>query len=111
MKTKIIRLKRLWNNIASVRDYIVKDAIDGKYNLQVTVKDQKGYMILTPENLEKRMFQTLPTKIKSKYKDTVYSLYDFSWAPNDPAHISEAEQMVKDQDALKAKEPKQESLF
>ena len=77
-----IQLKRLFNNIASVRDYIVEDAIKRQVPIELTVLGREGKMTLAPEDLESKKFQIGKTKFKSKYNPhQEYELIDFSWKP------------------------------
>ncbi len=73
------RCKRLWNNLASLRDYNVKEWIRNDQTVIVTTPDKPGEtMTLTPQKLADG-FQALgDRKIKSKYGRD-YELIDFKW--------------------------------
>jgi len=76
MKTRTI--KRLWNNIVSLRDYEVSDAIKAG---GIILKFGKYQMTLTPSQLEAG-FQVISKKFKSKFGSKEYSLIDFRWNPD-----------------------------
>lgn len=75
-------LRRLWNNLASIRDYEVEECIKNNESIVVTVDNTNGKMTLSPEML-KRGFSALPSKIRSKYNAIqTYQLIDFRWKPD-----------------------------
>jgi len=74
-----IRVKKLFNNCVSIRDYLVKQAIEKKENIVVCFKDKR--MILTPERLKQGKKNNL--KLQSKWGGKTYDLIDFEWRPND----------------------------
>jgi len=73
------RIKRLWKNLASVRDFFVKECIEEKEGL--TILCDNDQMIIPAEELEKRAFQAHKTKMKSKWGSKDYELIDFVWSP------------------------------
>ena len=78
---KVYKAKKLFGNIASVRDYIVNQAIDNGEGLRIEYKGKA--MMLSPDDLVASVFQCHKTKFKSKYaggKD--YELYDFIFKPD-----------------------------
>lgn len=78
-----IKLKRLWRgNIASIRDYIVNDAIKHGTPIKVKVEGKDGDMTLSPQRLSSKQFQINKRQIKSKFNDKFYTLIDFSWCPD-----------------------------
>jgi len=82
-KTKEITIKRLWNNIASIRDYVVKEAIDSGTTIRLTLLGKKQSMTLSPDKLKDKQFQILGDTFDSKYKHNMkYKLVDFSWKPD-----------------------------
>jgi len=73
-------VNRLFNGIASVRDYIVDEAISSGEDLRILLHSPKGEMIVSHEDIQKKVFQINPAKFKSKHKkDQEYSLMDFKW--------------------------------
>lgn len=76
MKTRTI--KKLWNNLVSLRDYEVLGAIKAG---GVVIKFGKYQMTLHPEQLE-RGFQAVGTQFKSKFGTKDYALIDFRWIPD-----------------------------
>jgi len=74
---KVVKLKRLYNNIASLRSYVVDNAI--KYNEPITVECNGAKMVLTPEQLKKG---DRGTKVfHSKFNNVRYKLVDYKWCP------------------------------
>lgn len=73
----IIKVKKLFNNQVSIRDYLVKSAI--RQDVPLIVKFKKEYMTLLPEELKKG------TKTgqfhQSQWGDKSYELIDFIWNP------------------------------
>lgn len=79
---KYIKLKRLWNGLASIRDNIVRDAINRNEAIEVTVEGMKGHMLLTPSILKTRAFQAVGEEFDSKFVQGMkYKLIDFAWKP------------------------------
>lgn len=74
MKTKKIKVKKLYCGCASIRDYIVKKALEQGKEICVHFKDQK--MTLTIEDL-KNNFQFHCLSFKSKFGSNPYQLYDY----------------------------------
>ena len=74
---KIIKIKRLWNNLASLRDYVVMDAIKKNQTIQVELNGKT--MTLTPDKLAKQSFQAVGDKFESKFSAKKYTLIDFAW--------------------------------
>jgi len=73
-------VNRLFNNIASVRDYIVNEALDSGQDLKILLDSEKKEMVIKHENIRERMFQINPEKFKSRYnKQQEYTLVDFKW--------------------------------
>lgn len=78
---KIIKIKRVWNNIASIRDYMIKRAIQDNESITVELVGTKEHMLLTPEIMKSKSFQISTRKFKSKFDGNEYELVDFSWRP------------------------------
>ena len=69
------QFKKLWNGLASVRDYELDEAIK-KGGMVFLYKEKK--MTLDAEKLKKMKFQCHKTKVPSKiYRDQFFTLYDF----------------------------------
>lgn len=78
-----IKLKRLWNGLASVRDNVVKDAIKKGDSIVLSVEGMTGAMTLTPERMRAEGFQAVGEDFESKYVSGMkYKLIDFSWKPD-----------------------------
>lgn len=84
MKVKVIKLKRLWNNLASTRDYVVNQCI--KEGLTLRFECGEEYMEIPPNELSTRAFKTNGVKQLSRFgKD--YYLIDFAWRPHTKGNI------------------------
>lgn len=79
MKTKKIKIKKLYNGCASIRDYIVKKCIEEEKEIRVHYRNWE--MTLTVENL-KNCFQFHNQIFKSKWGTNSYQLYDFNFIPD-----------------------------
>jgi len=79
---KTIKIKRLWNGCASIRDYVINKAIAKNETLLVVVEGFPGCMILEPDDLMQKSFAVLNTSFKSKFGDKKYKLIDFPWKPS-----------------------------
>ena len=75
------RVKKTWNGLVSVRDYIVKDCIDKNDSLCIIYKDKS--MTIPANELKDRAFQCHKTDIRSKFNSGTYQLYDFKWEIDD----------------------------
>ena len=78
---KVIKIKRLWSGLASVRDYVVEDAI--KKDITIRLELGSKSMTLTPENLKNDAFQAVGQGFQSKYSNLKYKLIDFPWKPDE----------------------------
>ena len=78
---KIVKIKRLWNKLASVRDYQVENCIESQDILRIHLEETGEYMDLPPEELKEKMFQVVPKKLRSRFTGKEYSLVDFAWRP------------------------------
>jgi Mor family transcriptional regulator len=72
---KVITLKRLYNGIASLRDYTVEKAL--KKGDGITVRCNGQEMYLSPDDLKRG--ERGSEKIISKFDGTSYYLVDFKW--------------------------------
>ena len=79
-KPNVIKLRRLWHNLASLRDYNVRDWVERQQTikLECDVNGRKQTMTLTPELLEKG-FQAHHATQKSRYSTREYQLIDYRW--------------------------------
>ena len=79
-KPNVIKLRRLWHNLASLRDYNVQRWINKNITitLECDVDGRKQTMTLTPELLEKG-FQAHHATQKSRYSTREYQLIDYRW--------------------------------
>ena len=78
MKKK--KIKRLWNGLASIRDYEREKYIK-EGGVILVLKDQQ--MTLTPEKLRWGMFQTSGRKFPSRFGTPAYSMYDIRFIPDE----------------------------
>ncbi len=69
-----VRVKKIWHDCVSVRDYIVQKAIDKKERLEILYAKER--MIVDP----KEGIMT-SGKFTSKYDGRKYALIDFKWDP------------------------------
>ena len=75
-------IKRLWNGLASVRDYIVEKALRENQILRIKLEGTNEHMDLTPDRIKSKEFQISTRKFKSHYPPyDDYELIDFSWKP------------------------------
>lgn len=79
---KTYTVNRLWNKLASVRDYVVSDCLENSQDLKIVLKDSDAFMTIPSHELEQRMFQAHKTKMKSKFDGKEYTLIDFGWMPD-----------------------------
>jgi hypothetical protein len=75
------RIKRLWHNLASVRDYEVKSAIENNEPIRLSlVRDGKIHTMTLSVDKLKKGFSISPKKFKSLFNDGEdYELIDFRW--------------------------------
>lgn len=83
---KKYKAKKMFGSITSVRDYIVKDAIDKNDGLRIEYKGK--FMTLSAAELKDSVFQCHKTKFKSKYPGSKeYELYDFVFKPDQESKL------------------------
>lgn len=80
MQYKTIKLKRLWNNIASTRDYIINDCLNNHMGIRFELAESSDYMLLSFDDLKSKAFQINTKLQKSRYSKDYY-LVDFAWRP------------------------------
>lgn len=74
---KIVKVKKLYRNHISLRDYVVENAI--KKNIPIKVLYNKKSMMISVDRLKKR-FSLTPLLFSSKFSENQqYKLYDFEW--------------------------------
>ena len=76
MTYKKIKLKRLYNNVASVRDYVWEDCIKKGVGIEFTCENM--VMRVEPDELVTRASPG-GQKFKSKFDGKEYQLVDFIW--------------------------------
>ncbi len=73
-----VEVNRLFNGIASVRDYRLKKAIQTGQDIELHCKDES--MVIKNEEIQEKVFQINPTKYRSKFEPyNEYELLDFKW--------------------------------
>ena len=72
---KKIKLNRLFLGLASIRDYIVDDALKNNEGITIICKDQQMY--LSPDDLKNGQRGT--EAFTSKFDNRKYHLVDFEW--------------------------------
>ena len=79
-KLRKVKINRLWHGYASIRDYLVTQAIQEKRDLQIILKNTDEWMIISWQELHKG--KENPEKFRSKHDGRIYSLIDFEWKPD-----------------------------
>ena len=74
------KVKKLFNGVASIRDYIIDKCLDSECDLIVEFEDKE--MTVPLSDLDSP-FQLHEREFISKYNGTKYKLYDFKFVPND----------------------------
>lgn len=91
---KNFTLQRMWNGIASIRDYNIQQCLDEKLGIRINLKDSGLFMEIPFEELEQKMFQAHQTEIKSKYGKN-YKLIDFAWRPTNSSKKPQNEPLTR----------------
>ena len=81
---KIYEIKKLIHQHASIRSYVVLEAL--RRNESICVKYNNDQMVLTPKDL-KDYKQFFPEKIQSKFSGS-YELYDYEWKPENQGRLN-----------------------
>lgn len=81
MGYKTIKLKRLWHNIASTRDYIISDCLKKQIGIRFELVGSPEYMLIPFIDLKSKAFETNKTLQRSRFSKD-YFLVDFAWRPN-----------------------------
>jgi hypothetical protein len=74
-------IKKLYRNLAELRDYEVQTAIDKNENIKI--RYEGDVMTLSPEDLQKKVVSTSNTTFKSKVGGKDYKLVAFKWTPDE----------------------------
>ena len=77
---KTANINRLWHGFASIRDYIIKDAIVKREDLRIVLRKTGEEMVVDWDKL----FEGKKNKeiFKSKHNSLEYYLIDYLWKPN-----------------------------
>jgi len=78
--TKTIPIRRLFNGLASVRDYVIKRCHKEGKDIVFVFNHQK--MTILNKELESRSFQLSKKKFISKFNGKPYALIDFKFKPD-----------------------------
>ena len=78
---KKVIIKKLFHGLASVRDYLVKDAISNKKDLLIVLKDTGEEMLIPAEEIKNKIVSISLNVFKSKHDGRYYRLIDFNWTP------------------------------
>ena len=78
--TKTIPIRRLFNGLASVRDYVIKRCHKEGKDIVFVFNHQK--MTIRNKELESRSFQLSKKKFISKFNGKPYALIDFKFKPD-----------------------------
>ena len=78
--TKTIPIRRLFNGLASVRDYVIKRCHKEGKDIVFVFNHQK--MTIPNKELESRSFQLSEKKFISKFNGKPYALIDFKFKPD-----------------------------
>ena len=73
------RVRKLWGDSVSLRDYLIRRAINERQTLRVIY--QGDYMDLTPDDLKAKAFQMTKQTFRSKINGKPYNLIDYRWKP------------------------------
>lgn len=88
MRTKVEKL--YLNKYVSVRDYIVKEALQKGENLIIYFND--GYMVVKHKDLSKG--RTDPQQNFSKFDKKPYHLVDFLWKPQEDLTVEGQQRLI-----------------
>ena len=80
-KFRKVKINRLWHGDASIRDYLVVQAIQEKRDLQIILKNSNEWMIIPWQELHNKG-KGNPEKFRSMHDGRIYSLIDFVWKPD-----------------------------
>ena len=80
MPSKTITIKRLFNGLASVRDYVIDRCYKEGKDIIFVFNHQK--MTILNKELESRSFQLSKKKFISKFNGKPYALIDFKFKPD-----------------------------
>ena len=80
MPSKTIPIRRLFNGLASVRDYVIKRCHKEGKDIIFVLGNEK--MTIPNKELESRSFQLSEKKFISKFNGKPYALIDFKFKPD-----------------------------
>ena len=80
MPSKTIPIRRLFNGLASVRDYVIKRCHKEGKDIIFVFNHQK--MTIRNKELKSRSFQLSEKKFISKFNGKPYALIDFKFKPD-----------------------------
>ncbi len=77
---KTITVKKKYEGIISVRDYIINECI--RKDISLKIKFGKESMVLTPKELVNSKIQLTKRFFTSGFNGKSYYLYDYRWRPD-----------------------------
>ena len=80
MPSKTIPIRRLFNGLASVRDYVIEKCYKEGKDIIFVLGNEK--MTIRNKELESRSFQLSKKKFISKFNGKPYTLIDFKFKPD-----------------------------
>jgi hypothetical protein len=80
MPSKTIPIRRLFNGLASVRDYVIEKCYREGKDIIFVLNNEK--MTIPNEELNSRSFQLSEKKFISKFNGKPYTLIDFKFKPD-----------------------------
>ena len=72
-----VKINRLWNGFASIRNYLVEKAFNEKKDLQIILKEGNKIMTIPWDKLLEGIEN--PTIYDSQYSKRKYYLIDYKW--------------------------------
>lgn len=75
-----VKVNKLWYGCVSVRDYIVKKALEKGEDLEI---EHDGQVMTVPNNMLLFGRKNHQTNV-SQFKEQVYDLMDYRWKPDPP---------------------------
>ena len=80
-KIKIIRIKKLFNKDAWIRDYQVTEALKNNQHLLISLDNGREEMLISNNKVSERIKLTSKKTFTSNYNNRVYRLISFIWMP------------------------------
>jgi len=103
----VVRLKRLFNGLASIRDYKLEKILLWGEDLIFICNGEK--MTIKNADLTSKKFQIIPTAFESKYGSAPYKLIDFRWIPDEGKNDKISARETEGQDKEEPKTGTQDS--